>query len=70
MRMNIQPIHKQRRMLRPIRVPAALEHIVGKRADGVEILVGIGWIRGFGGGADREVGEKQYRKYEQMCMFL
>jgi len=41
-RMNIQPVHKQRRVLRPICIPTVLENIISKGADGVEVSVGVG----------------------------
>ena len=37
----------------PIRIPTILKHVVGEFTDGVEVAVGIGWVGGFGGGADR-----------------
>jgi len=42
-------------VLGTIGVPAISQVIVGKGADGVEVSVGVGWVWGFGGGADGEL---------------
>jgi hypothetical protein len=43
----------------PIGISPVLEHVVGERADGVEVPVGIGWIWGMGGKADGEMGKEK-----------
>jgi hypothetical protein len=57
-------------VLRPIRIPAVLQNIVGIFSDGLEVSVGIGWVWGFGGVAEGHVGKEQYGKYEPMCTLL
>ena len=47
-------------MLRPVGISAVLEDVVGKGADGVEISVGVVWVRAFDGGADGELGKEQH----------
>jgi hypothetical protein len=36
--MDVDTIYKQRRVLGSIGIPAVLEHVVGERADGVEVF--------------------------------
>jgi hypothetical protein len=65
-RMNIQPIHKQRRLLRATGAPTVLEHVVREGADGVEVSVGVVWIWGFGGGADGDWAKENCDQHSVM----
>jgi hypothetical protein len=51
--MDVQAVDKQRRMLRPIAIPAVLEHVICKLPYGVKVLVRIvRFCQGRGGQSD------------------
>jgi hypothetical protein len=50
--MNIQAVHKQRRVLGPIGISSVFEHVVSKGADGVEVFAAVVWIGSFFAKAD------------------
>jgi len=70
MRMDIQAINKQRRMLLVVSIPTVFEHIVDKLTDCVEVFGAFVWIGSFCGHANGELVKKQYDEHEQMCKLL